>query len=382
MTTILHTESSPGWGGQEMRVHLELIGLRERGHRMLLACHPESELAKRAERAGLEVWCLSFRRPIDPRLTWQMHRLLTQERVELVNTHSSVDSWVVSLAARSARVPVVRTRHLSVPLKRDPFSRLVYWTLCDRIVTTGEAIRRHLLAKLRLNPSKVISIPTGVDLRQLDPHTVDGKQVRHELGVQATTPLIGIVAVLRSWKGHRFFLEAVPLIVRKVPSARFLIVGDGPLRRTIGQWIEQMGLKEIVMMAGHREDIPEVLAALDVVVSASTAAEGVPQALLQALAMRRPVVATQVGGIPEAIRHEETGLLVSHGDPVALAAAITSLLSDPDRGASLGNAGRRLVEKEFAVETMLDRLEVLYAEMLTRNRANSRSVVPSSPPGS
>jgi len=311
-----------------------------------------------------------------------MHRLLTQERVELVNTHSSVDSWVVSLAARSARVPVVRTRHLSVPLKRDPFSRLVYWTLCDRIVTTGEAIRRHLLAKLRLNPSKVISIPTGVDLRQLDPHTVDGKQVRHELGVQATTPLIGIVAVLRSWKGHRFFLEAVPLIVRKVPSARFLIVGDGPLRRTIGQWIEQMGLKEIVMMAGHREDIPEVLAALDVVVSASTAAEGVPQALLQALAMRRPVVATQVGGIPEAIRHEETGLLVSHGDPVALAAAITSLLSDPDRGASLGNAGRRLVEKEFAVETMLDRLEVLYAEMLTRNRANSRSVVPSSPPGS
>src|SRR3989304_4567317 len=176
MTTILHTESSPGWGGQEMQVHLELIGLRERGHRMLLACHPESELAKRAERAGLEVWRLAFRRPIDPRLTWQMHRLLTQERVELVNTHSSVDSWVVSLAARSARVPVVRTRPLSVPLQRAPFPRLVYWTLCDRIVTTGEAIRRHLLAKLRLNPSKVISIPTGVDLRQLDPQ--DRKSTR------------------------------------------------------------------------------------------------------------------------------------------------------------------------------------------------------------
>jgi len=267
-----------------------------------------------------------------------------------------------------ARVPVVRTRHLSVPLKRDPFSRLVYWTLCDRIVTTGEAIRRLFLEELRLDPSKVISIPTGVDLSQLDPHAVDGRRVRQELGVQRATPLIGIVAVLRSWKGHRFFLEAVPLIVRKVPSARFLIVGDGPLRRNIDQWIERMGLKEIVMMAGHREDIPEVLAALDVVVSASTAAEGVPQALLQALAMRRPVVATRVGAVPEVIRHEETGLLVRPGDPAALGAAVTSLLSDPHRGATLGMAGRRLVEKEFTVEVMLERLEVLYAEMFALRR--------------
>jgi len=368
LTTILHTESSMGWGGQEIRVHLELVRMRERGHRMLLACHPQSELTKRAEAAGLEVWRLPFRRPIDPRLTWQMHRLLTQEQVELVNTHSSVDSWVVSPAARTARVPVLRTRHLSVPVKRDPFSRLVYWTLCDRIVTTGEAIRRLFLEELRLDPSKVISIPTGVDLSQLDPHAVDGKQVRQELGVQATTPLIGIVAVLRSWKGHRFFLEAVPLILRRVPSARFLIVGDGPQRDNIRRWIDEMELKEIVMTAGHREDIAEILAALDVVVSASTAAEGVPQALLQALAMRRPVVATRVGAVPEVIRHEETWLLVRPGDPAALGAAVTSLLSDPHRGATLGMAGRRLVEKQFTLESMLEQLEVVYAEMLAVRR--------------
>jgi len=364
VATILHTESSVGWGGQEIRVYSELVHLRERGYRMLLACHPESKLALRAEKAGLEVWCLPFRRPIDPRLTRQVHRLLTRERVELVNTHSSVDSWVVSLAARTARVPVVRTRHLSVPLKKDPFSRLVYWTLCDRIVTTGEAIRRLFLEELRLDPAKVISIPTGADLSQLDPHTVDGKQVRQELGVEATTPLIGIVAVLRSWKGHRFFLEAVPLILRRFPSARFLIVGDGPQKGNIEGWIRELGLVQPVMMLGHREDIPEVLAALDMVVSASTAAEGVPQVLLQALAMRRPVVATRVGAVPEVIRHEETGLLVRHGDPAALAAAVTLLLADPHRGAALGMAGRRLVEKQFTLESMLEQLEVLYAEIL------------------
>lgn len=122
------------------------------------------------------------------------------------------------------------------------------------------------------------------------------------------------------------------------------------------------------MTAGHREDIPETLAALDVVVSASTAAEGVPQALLQALAMRRPVVATRVGAVPEVIRHEETGLLVRPGDPAALADAVTSLLADPHRGATLGMAGRRLVEKEFTLESMLEQLEVVYAEMLAVRR--------------
>jgi glycosyltransferase involved in cell wall biosynthesis len=336
---------------------------------MLLACHPQSEIAKRAEGGGFEVWRLPFRRQIDPRLTRQVHHLLTRERVELVNTHSSVDSWVASLAARTTRIPVIRTRHLSVPLKKDPFSRLVYWTLCDRIVTTGEAIRRLFLEELRLDPAKVISIPTGVDLSVFNPNGVEENRVRREMGMDERTPLIGIVAVLRSWKGHRLFLESVPPILRQVPQARFLIVGDGPQRANIRRWIQDMGLAEAVMMLGHREDIPEVFSVLDVVVSASTAAEGVPQALLQALAMRRPVVATRVGAVPEVIRHEETGLLVPPRDPAALAAAIAALLADPERGASLGNAGRQLVEKEFALEVMVDRLEDLYAEILAERDA-------------
>jgi len=349
-----------------MRVHLEMIGLRERGHRMLLACHPESELAKRAERAGLEVWRLAFRRPIDPRLTWQMHRLLTQERVELVNTHSSVDSWVVSLAARMARIPVVRTRHLSVPLKNDLFSLLVYSHLCDRIVTTAEAIRELLIREAGVGPSKVVSIPTGIELEQFDPLRVDGEAVRRELGISKDIPLIGMVAVLRSWKGHRVLLEAVPLILAAYPRAKFVIVGEGPMRGMIEGWVEEMGLKKAVVMAGHREEIPEVLAALDIVVLSSTAAEGVPQAVVQSLAMEKPVVATDVGGIREIIRDGETGLLVPPGDPRALAEAMTILLQDREKAARLGVNGRHLVEQEFTLQLMLERLESLYHTLLAR----------------
>ena len=364
MATILHTESSVGWGGQEIRILTEAVSLRGRGHRILLACHPQSQLARRAEKAGLEVFLLPFRRPIDPWLTWPIYRLAKRERVDLVNTHSSVDSWTASVAAWMAKIPVVRTRHLSVPVRRNPLSRLVYSHLCDKIVTTGEVIRGLLIRELRLDPAKVVAIPTGVDLDRFDPRKVKGDRVRADLGLKASVPLVGMVAVLRSWKGHRLFLKAVPLIVKKVPQVRVLIVGDGPQWGNIQRWVGEMGLKEVVVLAGHREDIPDVLAALDVVVSASTGAEGVPQTLVQALAMERPVVATDVGGVPEVIRDGETGLLVSSGDHQALASAIVRLLLEKETALLLGRRGRKLVEKEYGLETMMDQLEVLYQGLM------------------
>lgn len=368
MLTILHTESSIGWGGQEIRVLTEALHLSARGHHVLIACPRESRLYERALRIDLQVIAIPFKRAIDPQAVWHVYRILKREKVEILNTHSSVDSWVASSAARMVGIPVVRTRHLSVPVRKNLFSRLVYSHLCDRIVTTGEVIRGLLIRELRLDPAKVIAIPTGVDLDHFDPRRVSGDRVRAELGLKASVPLVGMVAVLRSWKGHRFFLEAVPLIVKKVPQVRVLIVGDGPQRGNIQRWVEEMGLKEVVVMAGHREDIPEVLAALDVVVSASTAAEGVPQVLVQALAMERPVVATGVGGVPEVIRDWETGLLVPSGDHRVLAERMVRLLQEKEIAIGLGRRGRKLVEKEYGLETMLDRLEVLYQGILNRAR--------------
>jgi glycosyltransferase involved in cell wall biosynthesis len=267
-----------------------------------------------------------------------------------------------------AGIAIVRTRHLSVPLRRNPFASLVYSKLCDRIVTTGETIRQLLIRAAGVKPSKVISVPTGVDLEQFDPLRGDGEAVRKELGIAKDIPLIGMVAVLRSWKGHRLFLEAVPLVLEKVPQARFLIVGDGPQEGNIQRWIEEMGLKEMVVMTGHREDIPEVLAALDVVVSASTAAEGVPQVLVQALAMKKPVVATDVGGVGEIIRDRETGLLVPPGNPKALAEAALAILSNPEVANALGRQGRELVERSYRLEKMLDHIEAVYQDLIAPRR--------------
>ncbi|MFN3476912.1 MAG: glycosyltransferase family 4 protein [Candidatus Methylomirabilales bacterium] len=371
MLTILHTESSIGWGGQEIRILTEALHLKARGHHVIIGCLHKSQLYERALRAGLPVIPIPFKRAISPQAVWHVYRILRREKVEILNTHSSVDSWVASFAARMAGIPIVRTRHLSVPLRRNPVSRLVYSYLCDRIITTGEVIRGLLIRELRLDPLKVIAIPTGVDLDRFDLRKVRGEGVRADLGLEASIPLVGMVAVLRSWKGHRLFLEAAPLIQKMIPQVRFLIVGDGPQRANIQRWIEAMGLTGVVIMAGHREDIPEVFAALDVVVSASTQAEGVPQTILQALAMERSVVATEVGGVPEVIRDGETGLLIPPGDHWALAGGVVRLLKDKETALGLGRRGRRLVEQQYGLETMLDRLEVFYQELLDRPRKRS-----------
>jgi glycosyltransferase involved in cell wall biosynthesis len=361
--TILHTESSTGWGGQEIRIHQECLGLTKRGHRMHLLCSPGSGLAQRARQDGLPVHAIPLGRGPSPGTVAVTWRILRRIGAELVHTHSSADGWIGGLAARLAGVPVVRTRHLSVPLRRNRLSRLVYTRLADRIITTAEAVRELLLRELPLAPERVVSIPTGIDLARFDPARAGGEALRRSLGL-AEAELVGMVAVLRSWKGHARFVEAFPAVLARRPAAHLVLAGDGPLRASLEASVAGRGLADRVHLLGHREDVPEVLAALDVVLSASTGGEGVPQALLQALAMRRPVAATDAGGTREVIRDGETGLLVPAGDAAALAERAARLLEDRALSARLAAAGQALVRRAFGLEGMLDRVEAVYREVL------------------
>jgi glycosyltransferase involved in cell wall biosynthesis len=364
--TIFHSESSPGWGGQEIRVFNEVRWLRRRAHATSLVVPPRSALGERAERAGIPVVWIAMPWALEPRAVARIARRLRREHVQVLVTHSSMDGWTAGLAARLVGVPVVRMRHLSVPVQANPFSRIVYTALCDRIVTTGEAIRTLLVERVRVPPSKVVSIPTGVDLEEFHPSRVDPLRLRKELGLNQTTSLLGMVAVLRSWKGHLVFLQALRRMHEKHPDVQAVLVGDGPFRSVIQDAIRCHGLESHVHLLGHREDVAETLSALDVVVSASTAAEGIPQALLQALAMRRPVVASDVGGIPEVIRPGDTGWLVPPGDPQALCQAILQALAEREEGQRMGERGRKMVEAEYSLERMGERMETLYRGVATR----------------
>lgn len=371
---ILHTESSAGWGGQEIRVLTEAGDLRDRGHQVAILCRPESALALRARGSGLPVVPDRMPFALDPRTVIRMAAHFRRWRARVVVTHSSIDSWCAGLAARLTGVPVVRMRHLSVPLRRNPLSRLVYVGLCDRIVTTGEAIRRQFIQRLGIPPTKVTSIPTGIDLARFHPSRADPMRVRNALGLDQRIPLVAMIGVLRSWKGHLVFLRSIRRIREVHPGVRGVFVGDGPFRSVIEDAIRSQGLCEAVHLLGQREDIPEILGGVDVVASASTAAEGIPQALLQALAMRRPVVASDVGGVPEIIHPGETGWLVPADDPGALADAILEALTDPVKASRLADEGRKVVEERHSLRTMGEQMEQLYRAVAAGRR--SRSVSP------
>lgn len=368
---ILHTECSTGLGGQELRIVSEAAGMAKRGHAVVLAVSPESALRGLAERRGLQVEPLAMSRRRFLPLIGELLALINRQAIQVVNTHGSLDSWTASVAGRLAghKPVVIRTRHKSTPVSPTWRHRLLYGTLPHAVITTGEAVRRALVQGLGLEPARVVSIPTGVDLERFAPAKAD-PAVRRALGLSPGHFVAGTIAFLRGYKGVDALVEAAPLVVRGCDEARVLIVGDGPEGTRLDRQIEALGLKDHVRRAGFRDDVPALLAAVDVVVVPSRADEGLPQALSQAMAMERPVVATSVGAIPEVVEDGVTGLLVPPGDPQALARAILRLAGDPALRERLGRAARERIVQEHGLDRMLDRTEDLY-ESLLRDRSLS-----------
>jgi glycosyltransferase involved in cell wall biosynthesis len=287
-----------------------------------------------------------------------LRRLMRARGVALVHTHSSVDSWLAGVAATSLRLPVVRSRHVTIPIR----SALVY-RLADRIVASGERAAA-VVREAGIAADRVVAISAGVDLERFHPG-VSGKRVRDELALDG--PLVGLVANLRGSKGHRYFLEAAREILRERPEARFLIVGGGVAYDDIRRRIRDMGLDAEVRMVGFRRDVPEVMAALDVLALPSTKSEATSQVLLQALAVGTPVVATTVGGSPEVIRDGVTGWLVPPADSTALANAILRLLRDPDRAREMARAGQAEVRAEQSIDAVMARTTQVYRTLLRRD---------------
>lgn len=362
MKTVLHTESSPGLGGQEVRTLSEARWTGERGWRVLVAGQPDGRFVSRAREAGLETRAIRMRGAWDMPAVWSLARIIRSERVDIVHTHSSVDAWIGGLAARATGIPVVRTRHVSIRIRRrlNP----VYRWLADRVITSGEAIRQ-LVIEAGVSPQRAVAIPAGVDLAEFSVPS-DGDTIRGRLGL--SRPVIGSVAMFRGSKGHAPLLDAFATVHAHHPSARLLLVGDGVRRAWVEGLAKERGLGEAVLFTGFRRDVPDLLRAMDCFVLASTRTEGVPQSLLQAFAAGVPAVASAIGGIPEVIVDGETGSLVPPDDPAALASAIEAVLGSPAAAATRARAARKLVEERFSHVAAVSQLLALYNEVMAGRR--------------
>lgn len=358
--TILHSESSLGWGGQERRILAEAVALRQRGHRLLLGCDPQGELFSRARQEEFPVLSLTFGGWRNLKAVVVLRRFLAKKKVDILNTHSSLDSWVGLLARQffKERPRLVRTRHLSTSVQSTWPTRTLYQA-ADAIITTGQATKELLQERVGVPESRIFSIPTSVSLTEFAPRQADAG-LRARLKIPPQAYIFGTVAVLRSWKGHLYLLEALKELLDGGAQAFLVVVGKGAYQVVIKEKLAALGLEPWVRLVGYQEEVAPWLALMDAVVLASYANEGVPQALLQAMAMAKPVVGTSVGGIPEVVIEGETGLLVPPRHPQALAQAMGQLMAQPEYGHELGRRGRQLVVDKFSPEQMAAAVEAVY----------------------
>jgi glycosyltransferase involved in cell wall biosynthesis len=368
---IAHTEASNGWGGQEIRILTEAAAFRARGHDVLVYAAPRARIADEAARFGVPVAILPIGRK-RPSGVVALARAFVRRPVDIVNAHSSTDAWLAALACRALSIvgrpaPVlVRTRHVSVPVPDDAGTRWLYRKATSRVVTTGERLREQLVRDNGLDPARVVSVPTGIAPARFAASS--RAEARARLGLPADAPLVGIVATLRSWKGHRYLVEALPKLARR--DVRLVIVGDGPQRGALERQVRDAGLGDRVVFAGQQDDVAPWLAALDVFVLPSYANEGVPQALLQAMFARVPCVTTDAGAIPEIARDGDTATIVAKEDPGALARGIDALLADTARAAAQAERARAFVAPRYTEDAMVERMEAVFRQALAERAAS------------
>ncbi|MBI3881374.1 MAG: glycosyltransferase family 4 protein [Verrucomicrobia bacterium] len=359
---IVHSEASTGWGGQEHRVLAELAGFQQRGSAVWLLAPSRAKVFSRAQAAKVPVVPLDAPKWMFPFTALRLASWLRRERVEIVNTHSSRDGWLVGVASRLAKTPLlIRSRHIDVDYPNRWLSRHAFTTFADHVLTTSSRITEHFQEMFRLPADRITTLPTGIDLARFTP---DGPKAELPASVPPGGPRIGMISVLRSWKGYETFVGAAKILRDEKFPAHFVIAGEGPIQSWIEGWLERDGLQANVTLLGHREDVPAVLRALDVLVIPSTKHEGVPQIGLQAMAVRTPVIGSDVGGIPDIVRPGETGRLFAAGDAKQLAARIRETLGNKAETAALAGQALAKVRAEHSLEVMLDKLDALYERHL------------------
>ena len=306
---IIHTEASPHWGGQEIRIFEEMKWFREQGHEMILVAPNNGTLYKRCKEEGFKVISVYFTKPRTLINIVRMLWIIWHIKPDVIGTHSSTDSWAGLIAAYLLKIKKrVRYRHVTTQIRNNFLNRLQYEKLCNTVFTTANCISINL--QNMFNISRVFCFPTPLSIPDNIPRKETCKDiVKKRLNLPDSSILVGQVSVIRSWKGHDILIKEFKRIFKLRPYIHLLFIGDGPHFFEVKKLITENNLESNIHMVGHCENIWTIIKSLDVIFLASTKNEAIPQCLTQAMYAEVPIIASDVGGIPEIIKHEKTGLL-------------------------------------------------------------------------
>ncbi len=373
--TVLHLIDSLPREGAEMVVY-DLVQRGDRAGFDHIVCSLTrgGGVADMLVEAGIPVILLERRSRLDVRAFLRLLKTIKSRRVDIVHTHLFSSHIWGALAARWCRTRLLRTEHNLSEWKSRPrraLDRLVL-SLADGVVAVSEAVGDSLASVVGVEPDRIRVIPNGLNPERLTTQ-VGRREKLAELKIPPEVQVVATAAALTPKKGHRYLLEAAATILGKRRRVIFLLLGEGELRDELTREIARRGMAENVRLLGSRADALEIISIADVFTLSSTR-EGLPIALLEAMALKKAVVATAVGGSAGLIDDGVTGLLVPPAEPAALAEAVESLLENPGRATELGKAAARKIRAEYAIEPMIESYRETYLEILRGNidRGNRR----------
>ncbi len=357
----VHIDTAETWRGGQNQALLTVLGLQQRGHRVVLVAHPDGELRRRAS-DKVETVAIGPHGEMDLKAAWQLSRLIRRWRPDVVHAHDphavALGALAVSIGSPDPRPPLVAARRVDFHIRGNAFSLWKY-----RQVACFVAASHAIAAMLRgdgVDESRVVVVHEGIDVERVQETAT--ANIHETFWLPAGVPVVGNIAALVPHKGQKYLVDAAPLVRRHVPDVHFVILGEGELRAALEKQVKEAHLEKHVLLPGFRTDVLSLMKSLDVFVMSSVT-EGLGTSLLDAMAAERPIVATRAGGIPEVVEDGETGLLVPVRDAVRLADAILRLLKDPGLRERLGKAGLARVRARFSVGRMVDETIAVYERL-------------------
>ena len=371
---ILYVIDGMEFGGGE-RVFTQIInGLPLDQYELFLASGPKESLYQAISQTPVQRYPIDFSNRFNPTILFHLVKIIKDHRIDIVHSQGARTDFYARIAGRISRVQH-NVCTIAMPVEGFDVSSIrkrIYRTIdcltekyVEKFITVSDFLNKMLIEKRGIPAAKVVRIYNGVELHRYHPDAGRGK-LKKELGIPEDVPLIGAVGRMVWQKGFEFLIKAAPAILQAFPGARFMIVGDGPLRGKLGALSEELRVKDNVIFAGFRSDIKDVLSAIDLLVVPSLL-EGFPMVTLEAMAMAKPIIATKIDGITEQITDGENGILVPPKDHNALSKAILRLIQDKELSKKLGMSARKKVEQEFSVEKMVAETEKVYLSLLGTN---------------
>lgn len=354
---IVHVDTHQPWRGGEQQVLYLTRFLQAQGHHSVVVCQPQSALYQRCTEAGLPVHPLPMRHEADVLAAWRLGRYLRQQQIDILHMHTPHAHTLGLLASLMApQVRKIVSRRVDFAPRRNRFSRWKYTRADLHYLAVSHAVRQVLMAN-GITPCQVQTVHSGIDLQRCTALPAAPPLF------PAGTRVIGTVGHLAGHKGQRYLIAALPHLLRTYPQIGCVIAGTGDLQATLTAQAAALGVAAHVQFTGFRHDVLSLMQQFEVFVFPSVQ-EGLGTAILDAMALSKPVVATQAGGIPEVVQDRITGLLVPPGNPAALADAIAFVLQHPEQGKVFGAAGRQRVVQCFTAERMAARTLRVYQRLL------------------